>query len=115
MLTFLVSSIKCNKVHRASNCKVLELFDRLIGGTHREKVVEYAPAIVEVMLQFVHSSSVSAMEKELSTVVVKSLVGQRMCGEVPMDEVLVQLLQVFHNAKATGKCACDVAHTHRFM
>lgn len=109
MLTFLGRSIKCQRMHREANGKVMELFDRIINGEHGAKVAEYAPAVVDVMLQFVLSGAVSALEKERATIVIHSLVRRRLCAGVPMTELLAQLLQVFHNTKATSKCACGNA------
>lgn len=104
MLTFLTRSIKCDKIHREANCKVLALFERILSGAHRQKCAEYAAAIVDVMLQFIRAGNVSAGEKERATVVLRTLVEQTLCARVPLNEVLSQVLLVSHNKNATGRC-----------
>lgn len=104
MLTFLSRSIKADKMYKDANCKVLELFERILCGSHRQKTVEFAPSIAEVMLQFIRASNVSANEKERATIVLRSLVEHKLCARVPLNDVLKQVLLVSHNKKATGRC-----------
>lgn len=52
LLTFLVRSIKCNKLHKDANCKVLELFEKIINE-QPTKVGKYVPAVVDVSAMMV--------------------------------------------------------------
>lgn len=119
LLTFLARSIRANKLHRESNCRILELFQLLINGEHRAKITEFSPAIISQMLQFLLAGNVTAGEKERATIVILSLVQQHLCGASDMADVLTQLLRVFHNGKATGRCELhsisDISKRHLWM
>lgn len=108
LLVFLSRTVKLHKLHSSANCRAMELFHTICTGAHKKQVTDFAPAIVERMLAFVLSGDVSALEKERATVVLHALVKGGLCGQVPIKDLLAQVLQVFNNGKATGKCECKV-------
>lgn len=48
LLTFLVRSMKCNKVHKDANVKILELFEKIISE-QSTKVGTYVPVVIDVL------------------------------------------------------------------
>lgn len=107
LLSFLARTIKIHKVYSAANCRVMELFHTLCSGDRNAQVSHYTSVIVPQMLQFVLSGNVSAMEKERATVVLHALVKHGLMDPVSIKDLMSQVLLVFNNAKATGKCECN--------
>lgn len=47
LLTFLTRSMKCNKLYKEANVKVLELFEKIISE-QTKIIAQYVPAVIEV-------------------------------------------------------------------
>lgn len=56
------------------------------------------------MVMYILSTTVSAMEKERATLLLKDMIDNHLCDNVDMAVLLASLLKVFNQKKPTARC-----------
>ncbi|XP_052565943.1 uncharacterized protein LOC128093398 [Culex pipiens pallens] len=104
LLAFLRRAIKASGRFQKANEQIFDLFRRLIQQ-HATPVRKSSAGMLRECIRYVHSSSVSARERELATAVVQDLVVYRCLDDDVhgMTQLLTDLLAVFDQRKLTNR------------
>ncbi|KAJ6648931.1 DNA-dependent protein kinase catalytic subunit [Pseudolycoriella hygida] len=102
LLVSLTKSLSQRKVHKNANIKILELILSLIDK-YKPKIRQYAKRIIETMVLFYLSSTVSAKEKENAISIMQVLVKEDLCKDVGMTELVYHLLKIRNEKKPTAR------------